>query len=49
MLAVSRQRLNKELKVLENEGIIETAYSRISIRDLARLQRAAQDTADSAA
>lgn len=46
MLAVSRQRLNKELKVLESEGIIETAYSQITIVDLPRLQLAAQDTVD---
>jgi CRP-like cAMP-binding protein len=40
MLAATRQRLNRELKALESEGIISLAYKRIRVldRDALRLQ-----------
>lgn len=33
MLAVPRQRVNRELKALERQGLIELAYSQITVRD----------------
>jgi len=37
MIGVSRQTINKELKILERAGAIELAYGRILIRDRERL------------
>lgn len=40
MIGVSRQTVNKQLKVLEDAGAITLAYGRIRVRDPARLRRA---------
>ena len=45
MLAISQQSLNRELRVLEADGIIAVAYSRIRLCDLAALRRAVAATA----
>ena len=45
MLGISRQSLNRELRVMEAEGIIAVAYSRITLCDLAALRRAVAATA----
>lgn len=42
LLAVSRQRLNKELKGLEAEGCIAISYSTLTVLDLVALQAVAQ-------
>lgn len=42
LLAVSRQRLNKELKSLEAAGCIAISYSTLTVLDLQALQTAAQ-------
>lgn len=40
MLAVSRQTVNKELRALEQMGVINAAYGRVTIRDLEALRQA---------
>ena len=45
MLGISRQSLNRELRILEAEGTIAVAYSRITLCDLAALRRAVAATA----
>ena len=42
MLGRSRQSVNKELRALETEGVIRTAYSQFIIQDLPALQLIAQ-------
>ena len=39
MLGASRQSISKELKLLEQEGIVEICYGKIYIRDLDSLNR----------
>ncbi|MBI5132011.1 MAG: Crp/Fnr family transcriptional regulator [Rhodopseudomonas palustris] len=43
MLGRSRQSVNRELRSLENEGLIKTSYSQFVIPDLGRLQSLAGD------
>jgi CRP-like cAMP-binding protein len=42
MLAMSRQTVNKELRVLAQSGVIDAAYGRITVQDLDALRRAAE-------
>ena len=42
MLAVSRQTVNKELRVLAQSGLIDADYGRITVRDLEGLKRIAE-------
>ena len=42
MLSVSRQTVNKELRRLEQRGLLHAAYGRLEIRDLPGLERMAQ-------
>src|SRR5256885_16248324 len=41
MLSVSRQTINKELRLLEQRGLLQAAYGRLTIVDLAGLLRLA--------
>jgi DNA-binding GntR family transcriptional regulator len=41
MLSVSRQTVNKELRLLEQRGLLQAAYGRLTIVDLAGLLRLA--------
>jgi len=41
MLSVSRQTINKELRLLEQRGLLQAAYGRLTLVDLAGLGRAA--------
>ena len=41
MVAVSRQTVNKELRTLEQMGVIKAAYGRVTIHDLEALRQAA--------
>lgn len=42
MLAMSRQTVNKELRVLAHSGVIDVAYGRITVQDLDALRRVAE-------
>lgn len=41
MVAVSRQTVNKELRTLEQMGVINAAYGCVTIHDLEALRQAA--------
>ncbi len=43
MLGRTRQSVNQEIRTLEEAGIIETAYSRFVVRDVAALKALAEE------